>query len=204
MTNFNYDEINDKLNRMNEILINVSNLRNSVTNGTNELINSIDELEKKLIMNQIYERNDSNDVKLKKRHSILIYINILLNKKEEQMPRNNCNYLYLHNILSNEYSLLYQQLCQHPLYYLENPWFIAHSGLGTCLECRCVECGKLEAVPIRELRRKIICNYRDMFGTDPKTPSISFSEAQKEFTELKAKNPKEAVRAMLKKHVHYL
>ncbi len=204
MTDISYNETSCKLNNVQRVIINVRNLRKYVSENidNNKLGNSINELEKKLIIDTFLDMNDSVDEKVDKLRSILIHINDVKNKRHIDGDLKDL-YSYIQNILEKEYNLLFQQLCNHPLYYLESAFSIEDSNLGTCYSCRCLECGKVVDVPLRQLNNRLICDYENWFIHVPLKSSISFSEVQEAFAEIKKDVPKEAVPIMLKKYVHY-
>lgn len=208
MTNFPYDEISYKLNSIQEVFINLHNLKDWVkkNNSTNELRDNINELERKLIINLFLDRNDSDEVRLNKLHSILNYINGMINEDKDKIPSDSNLkdfYLYIQSILENEYNLLYQHVCKHPIYYLEDGFSIQDSNLGTCYSCRCLECGKVMDVPLRQLKDRLICDYGNWFIQVPLKPSVTLDEVQEAYVELKKEAPKEAVPVMLKRYVKF-
>ncbi len=204
MTSISCDEIRCKLKNVQEVIINVRNLRSYVLKNidNNKLGNSINELEKELIIDTFLDMNDSDEVKVDKLRSILININDLKNQTQIDSDLKDF-YSYIQNILEAECNLLYQRLCEDPLYYLESDFVIEDSELGTCYSCRCIECGKVKNVPLGQLNNRLICDYENWFIRVPLKPSIPFSEVQEAFAEIKKDVSKEAVPIMIKKYVHY-
>lgn len=206
MVDISYNEISGSLKNAREVLKNISNLRNYVVENMNtvELKSSLNELERKLVVNTFLDINDSDSEKINKLHSILICMNDLKNKVQID---SNLKFFYSHiqNILENEYKLLYQQLCEHPLYYLESDHSILDSWLGTCYSCKCIECNKVTNVPVSQLKNKLICDYENWFNHVPLKPSVPFSEVQEAFAEMKKDESKKekAVPIMIRKYVRY-
>ena len=119
MTDISYNETSCKLNNVQRVIINVRNLRKYVSENidNNKLGNSINELEKKLIIDTFLDMNDSVDEKVDKLRSILIHINDVKNKRHIDGDLKDL-YSYIQNILEKEYNFLFQKLCKHQLYYL--------------------------------------------------------------------------------------